>query len=54
MPNNKYKVNVKYLVYNKRYFFMYNIQVTELDQLINLRIFYIHNFEVTTSIAIKL
>ncbi len=52
MSDNKYKANVDSLFCNWTYSFIYNVRTTELGQFLNLRIFYINNFQVCTSIAV--
>lgn len=54
MPEDKYKAKITYFFNNKTYPFTYNMRETAPGQFLNLGIFSIKNFQVETSIAVKI
>ncbi len=53
MSDNKYKVNIDYLLYNGTYFFTYNVKTIEPGQFSDPKMFHINNFQVCTSVAME-
>ena len=53
LPDNKCKTNVNLILCDKTYFFIYDLKTTETGQLPDLKMFYITNFYIYNSIAIK-
>lgn len=54
IPDNKCKTRVKGQLYNRTYSFVYNIKTTKPGKFPDSEIFYVNNFQVGTSIAIKM
>lgn len=53
MPDNLCKTNIDSLLCNENDFFIYNMKTIKPRQFPDLRIFYVNNFSVYTSIAIE-
>lgn len=51
--NNKCKANINSLFYNRTYSFMYDVKTTKLGQFLDPKIFYVNNFQISTSVAIE-
>lgn len=53
MPKDKFKAKIVFFLNNITFLFKYNMRITILDQFLNLKLFYINNFQVNTSIIVE-
>lgn len=54
ISDNKYKTQVKGLLCNGTYPFIYDVKTTKLDKFPDPKVFYLKNFQIGTSVIIEM